>query len=48
MGRSIAAGRLAAAGKTMPVAPNAHPDGRDNPAGRQRNRRVAFLIKPEG
>ncbi|KQO52432.1 hypothetical protein ASF08_21205 [Methylobacterium sp. Leaf85] len=42
--------RLAAAGRgeTMPVAPNAHPDGCDDPAGRQRNRRGAFLIEPEG
>ncbi|WP_420604624.1 hypothetical protein [Methylobacterium sp.] len=50
MGRGIAAGRLSAAGKgeTMPVAPNANPDGRDDPAGRQRNRRVAFLIAPDG
>lgn len=47
--RGIAAGRLSAAGKgeSMPVAPNAHPDGSDDPAGRQRNRRVAFLIEPE-
>ncbi len=35
-------------GETMPVAPNANPDGRDDPAGRQRNRRVAFLIALEG
>ncbi|MHC2086941.1 OmpA family protein [Methylobacterium sp. CM6244] len=50
VGRGIAAGRLSAAGKgeTMPVAPNANPDGRDDPAGRQRNRRVAFLIAPDG
>ncbi|CAA2101646.1 Photosystem I P700 chlorophyll a apoprotein A2 [Methylobacterium bullatum] len=50
VGRGIAAGRLSAAGKgeTVPVAFNAHPDGRDDPAGRQRNRRVAFLIAPEG
>ena len=27
---------------------NANPDGRDDPAGRQRNRRVAFLIALEG
>ena len=29
------------AGETQPVAPNALPDGSDDPAGRQRNRRVA-------
>lgn len=32
-------------GKTRPVAPNAHPDGSDNPAGRQKNRRVEVVIK---
>jgi outer membrane protein OmpA-like peptidoglycan-associated protein len=33
-------------GETKPVAPNANPDGSDNPAGRQRNRRVEVLVKP--
>ncbi|OGD38914.1 MAG: hypothetical protein A2V45_02200 [Candidatus Aminicenantes bacterium RBG_19FT_COMBO_58_17] len=32
-------------GETKPVAPNANPDGSDNPAGRQKNRRVEILIK---
>ena len=32
-------------GKTRPIAPNKNPDGSDNPAGRQRNRRVEILIK---
>ncbi|HXO43443.1 MAG TPA: OmpA family protein [Thermoanaerobaculia bacterium] len=32
-------------GKTRPVAPNANPDGSDNPAGRQKNRRVEVVIK---
>jgi outer membrane protein OmpA-like peptidoglycan-associated protein len=31
-------------GKASPVAPNANPDGSDNPKGRQRNRRVAVVI----
>jgi outer membrane protein OmpA-like peptidoglycan-associated protein len=29
---------------TKPVAPNELPDGRDNPAGRQKNRRVEIVI----
>ncbi len=32
-------------GKTRPVAPNTNPDGSDNPAGRQKNRRVEVVIK---
>ena len=32
-------------GKDRPVAPNANPDGSDNPAGRQKNRRVEVVIK---
>ncbi|HLX09124.1 MAG TPA: OmpA family protein [Thermoanaerobaculia bacterium] len=32
-------------GKTRPVAPNTHPDGSDDPAGRQKNRRVEVVIK---
>jgi outer membrane protein OmpA-like peptidoglycan-associated protein len=32
-------------GKNRPVAPNTHPDGSDNPAGRQKNRRVEVVIK---
>jgi len=31
-------------GKTRPVAPNTNPDGSDNPAGRQKNRRVEIVI----
>jgi outer membrane protein OmpA-like peptidoglycan-associated protein len=34
------------AGKRQPVAENAHPDGSDDPDGRQRNRRVEILIDP--
>jgi outer membrane protein OmpA-like peptidoglycan-associated protein len=32
-------------GATRPVAPNANPDGSDNPAGRQKNRRVEVVIE---
>jgi outer membrane protein OmpA-like peptidoglycan-associated protein len=32
-------------GAQKPVAPNALPDGRDNPDGRQKNRRVEIVIK---
>ena len=32
-------------GKTKPIAPNQKKDGSDNPAGRQKNRRVEFIIK---
>lgn len=31
--------------ETKPIAPNSHPDGRDNPEGRQKNRRVEIVIK---
>jgi outer membrane protein OmpA-like peptidoglycan-associated protein len=31
-------------GKTHPVAPNTNPDGSDNPAGRQKNRRVEVVV----
>jgi outer membrane protein OmpA-like peptidoglycan-associated protein len=31
-------------GENKPVAPNAHPDGRDDPEGRQRNRRVELVF----
>jgi outer membrane protein OmpA-like peptidoglycan-associated protein len=31
-------------GATKPVAPNTRPDGSDDPAGRQRNRRVEIVI----
>jgi photosystem I P700 chlorophyll a apoprotein A2 len=33
-------------GKTRPVAPNVKPDGSDDPAGRQKNRRVEITVKP--
>jgi outer membrane protein OmpA-like peptidoglycan-associated protein len=32
-------------GESKPVAPNTHPDGTDNPEGRQKNRRVEILVK---
>ena len=32
-------------GKTKPVAPNAKPDGSDDPEGRQKNRRVEIIIR---
>lgn len=31
-------------GKAFPIAPNSHPDGRDNPEGRQKNRRTEFKV----
>ncbi|HUL72707.1 MAG TPA: OmpA family protein [Vicinamibacterales bacterium] len=31
-------------GKTKPVAPNTTPDGKDDPAGRQKNRRVEITV----
>jgi len=39
-------GRMTARGygETRPVAPNNKPDGSDNPAGRQQNRRVEILL----
>lgn len=33
-------------GENSPVAPNTHPDGSDDPEGRQRNRRVEVLVTP--
>lgn len=32
-------------GETKPVAPNANPDGSDNPTGRQQNRRVEITVE---
>ncbi len=32
-------------GKTKPVAPNTKPDGKDDPEGRQKNRRVEITVK---
>lgn len=42
----VADGRLQAQGRgaSEPVAPNQHPDGRDNPEGRAKNRRVEAII----
>jgi photosystem I P700 chlorophyll a apoprotein A2 len=42
----IQAGRIATRGwgETKPVAPNKNPDGGDNPAGRQKNRRVEITV----
>lgn len=34
-------------GETRPVAPNARPDGSDDPEGRQKNRRVEIRIQPQ-
>jgi outer membrane protein OmpA-like peptidoglycan-associated protein len=31
-------------GASRPVAPNSNPDGSDDPAGRQRNRRVELVL----
>jgi outer membrane protein OmpA-like peptidoglycan-associated protein len=31
-------------GEGFPIAPNSHPDGRDNPEGRQKNRRTEFKV----
>jgi outer membrane protein OmpA-like peptidoglycan-associated protein len=31
-------------GEGFPIAPNTHPDGRDNPEGRQKNRRTEFKV----
>ena len=43
---AIASGRLAAEGHGAdePIAPNTHPDGEDNPEGRQSNRRVEIIV----
>ncbi len=35
-------------GETRPVAPNARPDGGDDPVGRQRNRRVVVTVRAGG
>ena len=43
----VAAARITATGlgETTPVAPNARPDGADDPDGRQKNRRVEISLK---
>ncbi len=35
-------------GEKQPVAPNANPDGTDNPQGRQQNRRVEIVVERRG
>jgi OmpA-OmpF porin, OOP family len=44
--KGVAADRLTAKGfgASQPIAPNTHPDGSDNPEGRQLNRRTEFVI----
>lgn len=37
---------IIALGERRPLAPNAKPDGRDDPQGRQRNRRVEIVVSP--
>lgn len=44
-GVQVAALDVQGRGVGDPVAPNALPDGRDNPAGRQQNRRVEVLLQ---
>jgi len=46
---AIGAERLTAEGRGAdePIAPNAHPDGQDNPEGRQLNRRVEIVVLTE-
>jgi photosystem I P700 chlorophyll a apoprotein A2 len=34
-------------GESKPVAPNKNPDGSDNPAGRQKNRRVELTLRTD-
>jgi len=43
----VESGRMATRGwgKTRPVAPNTKPDGSDDPAGRQKNRRVVITVR---
>lgn len=46
--RGVARNRMTviALGETRPVAPNARPDGSDDPEGRARNRRVEIHVEP--
>lgn len=48
--KGVKPGRITARGygKRVPVAPNKLPNGKDNPAGRQLNRRTTFTVKSEG
>jgi outer membrane protein OmpA-like peptidoglycan-associated protein len=39
-----AASAIKGYGKTRPIAPNTTPDGKDDPQGRQKNRRVEIVI----
>ncbi len=45
-GKGIPSYRMKARGygETRPIAPNSNPDGSDNPAGRQKNRRTEFTV----
>lgn len=49
-GRGVDPARMTAEGlgEAQPVAPNEQPDGGDDPAGRERNRRVEVLLRPAG
>ncbi len=46
IGKGISSDRLVAKGygESLPIAPNSHPDGSDNPDGRAKNRRTEFRI----
>lgn len=46
-GKGISRSRLSAVGygQERPLAPNKHPDGSDNPEGRQKNRRTEFTLR---
>ncbi|WP_162996647.1 OmpA family protein [Mucilaginibacter celer] len=48
--KGVKQGRITAKGygKRMPIAPNKLPNGKDNPAGRQLNRRITFTVKSVG
>lgn len=50
VGRDIGSARLTTEGRgeSVPVAPNQTADGQDDPAGRQKNRRVEFIIGTGG
>ena len=45
-GFSPAGIRIEGYGKRRPIAPNQHPDGSDDPVGRQKNRRVEIIAAP--
>jgi OOP family OmpA-OmpF porin len=48
VGRDDITYEVAGFGETQPVAPNENPDGSDNPAGRQQNRRVTITFPKNG